>query len=349
MNEGNRVSHASFADVSDDMEFIEEEIVECHEDETPSSDFYYRSFDSCSNNTGNVMPGTGIQSSYYLPSTGIQSSYILPSTGVQSSYVLPSTGIQSTYEGGRQIPRAKKRQANATVTNDVEAAKRAKMQSHTSNTSRYYGPEQSGNCYVHGNAPINMNTQFIDPGYDQEQDYDDQAYDPEDHDLDIVSTAYDNVQSNEDFDNFVDLQYGDIDTKCITFDPIEEILAGKVDCLCTKQPMLQKLDKISENYNRPENVKYLLMPKVNPELWCTMSKFHRSRDLSLQSCQKYLVYGMSAVTQLLNDIYSARKNKTSFDLKQAQEKAYDALSFLGYSQYELNMKRREFLKPSVHP
>ena len=47
------------------------------------------------------------------------------------------------------------------------------------------------------------------------------------------------MQSNEEFDTFVDLQYGDTD---ITSYPIEDILAIKVDRLCTKKPMLQKLD-----------------------------------------------------------------------------------------------------------
>jgi hypothetical protein len=69
-----------------------------------------------------------------------------------------------------------------------------------------------------------------------------------------------------------------------------------------KRPEVEKLDKILEKFAPPENCEYLVVPKVNEELWYDLNKFHRSNDLAMQNIQKYLIGGVSAVTSVLNDV-----------------------------------------------
>jgi hypothetical protein len=72
-----------------------------------------------------------------------------------------------------------------------------------------------------------------------------------------------------------------------------------------KRPEVEKLDKILEKFAPPENCEYLVVPKVNEELWYDLNKFHRSNDLAMQNIQKYLIGGVSAVTSVLNAKYLA--------------------------------------------
>jgi hypothetical protein len=64
---------------------------------------------------------------------------------------------------------------------------------------------------------------------------------------------------------------------------------------------------------------------VNEELWYDLNKFHRSNDLAMQNIQKYLIGGVSAVTSVLNDVITCRKNNSAFDLKKGHENLFYAV------------------------
>jgi hypothetical protein len=69
----------------------------------------------------------------------------------------------------------------------------------------------------------------------------------------------------------------------------------------------------------------------------------------MQNIQNYLIGGVSAVTSVLNDVVTCRKNNSAFDLKKGHENLFYALTLLGYSSYELSMRRRFALRPHVNP
>ena len=54
------------------------------------------------------------------------------------------------------------------------------------------------------------------------------------------------------------------------------------------------------NYDRPENCKALVVPKINTELWNTTSlaKVTKEKDKLLQTAQKYLNQGLIPLVQL---------------------------------------------------
>ncbi|CAC5411388.1 unnamed protein product [Mytilus coruscus] len=68
---------------------------------------------------------------------------------------------------------------------------------------------------------------------------------------------------------------------------------------CSKKPDIFKLDNIMEKFAPPENCEMLAVSKVNEEIWLELSKMARSSDLSMQSIQKYIVGGISALTTIL--------------------------------------------------
>ena len=170
-------------------------------------------------------------------------------------------------------------------------------------------------------------------------------YDPDFQDDFLSVISGENAVDSGYFD-FVDLQYGGSDKRS---PPIVDGLATKIDQVCVKKPALEKLDKILEKFAPPENCNNLVVPKVNEELWYDLGKFPRSNDLAMQNIQKYLIGGMSAVTAVLNDIVSSRQNTSSFDVKKGNENLFYALTLLGYSSYEMSMRRRFALRPHIHP
>ena len=69
----------------------------------------------------------------------------------------------------------------------------------------------------------------------------------------------------------------------------------------------------------------------------------------MQNIQNYLIGGVSAVTSVLNDVVTCRKNNSAFELKKGHAHLLYALTLLGYSFYEISMRRRFALRPHVNP
>ena len=148
-----------------------------------------------------------------------------------------------------------------------------------------------------------------------------------------------------DFSEFEDMQYGGTDKKSPA---ILESLASKINQACVNKPNMEKLNKILDKFAPPENCVNLAVPKVNEELWLDLNRFHRSNDLAVQTIQKYLLGGMSAVAMALNEVVKCRTNNEPLDLQKANENLYYAVTLLGYSSYELSMRRRISLRPKVN-
>ena len=111
-----------------------------------------------------------------------------------------------------------------------------------------------------------------------------------------------------------------------------------------------------EKYDRPENCERLFAPKVNPEVWSRISNMGRRQDLKLVAIQKTLVAVGTALTQsghlLMNALqtggirrHEGGENNTMNEVLTLQ---VDALALLGHTNYDLSLRRREMMKPSLN-
>lgn len=91
-------------------------------------------------------------------------------------------------------------------------------------------------------------------------------------------------------------------------------------------------------YPPPKNIPFLDPPKVNATIWENLQPPTRSRDLKIQRVQKSLTRGISAMVNALSE-----------SEVQPSETQQDALALLCNANYELNLLRREFLKPDMGP
>ena len=115
--------------------------------------------------------------------------------------------------------------------------------------------------------------------------------------------------------------------------PIDEVMAVSLNYLMTNQLAEKPLLEMMEKYESPTNCEVLRIPKVNAPIWDSLNSKTRSADLKLQRVQKSLIKGMIANTQGV---------VTPTDSQQ------DAFTCLANANFELNMMRRELIKPDLN-
>jgi hypothetical protein len=88
-----------------------------------------------------------------------------------------------------------------------------------------------------------------------------------------------------------------------------------------------------ERYDIPSNIPFLCVPSVNASLWDSLKPRTRSVDAKVQKVQDSLVKGIIAFTK---------------DLVAPSDSFKDALTCLAHANFELNMLRRELIKPDLN-
>jgi hypothetical protein len=107
----------------------------------------------------------------------------------------------------------------------------------------------------------------------------------------------------------------------------DDTLTGKLKCI-----------------QRPANCDSLIVPKVNPLIWDKMQPSTRSSDIKMQKLQNVLLKGTVGVVEVINSLLD-QKDEQAHSLA---KKLTGSMAFTGHVIYELNMKRRELIKPDLN-
>ena len=122
-------------------------------------------------------------------------------------------------------------------------------------------------------------------------------------------------------------------------------LAAIVQKLLKDKPEEDKLNEIKKRYLRPKNCDMLAETRVNLPIWNNLSERARTLDLKFQKGQKSLIKGTTAVVQVVNDLIS----KPDMPSKgQLVNQLMDGVLLMANSNTQLNLRRREALKPELH-
>ena len=116
---------------------------------------------------------------------------------------------------------------------------------------------------------------------------------------------------------------------------VRDDIADGLKVMLSERLSIENMETIMDKYVPPENVPRLVVPRVNPHIWENIPARSKSRDLRLQKLQKPLVKGMIALTTQMNDNPTPEQEET--------------LALLAHANYELNMFRREAIKPDLIP
>ena len=115
-------------------------------------------------------------------------------------------------------------------------------------------------------------------------------------------------------------------------DEIDRGTASSLQYLLTNKLAEKHLTDLLEKYETPKNAKNLCVPKVNQQIWDSLRPHTRNNDLKLQKVQKLMVKGITAFA------------KNGGGLSEDQE---NGLTCLAAAIFEMNMLRREFIKPAL--
>ena len=120
--------------------------------------------------------------------------------------------------------------------------------------------------------------------------------------------------------------------------PVNENLASLVDTIMTKQQTWEQIKELKNTISRPENIKYLVSPQVNKEIWDMVPHDCQQSDVKLQKIQQNIVQGMIPIVECLD------MESISEEMKQ---KMMNSITLLGNAHMEMNVLRRNELKPKM--
>ena len=134
-------------------------------------------------------------------------------------------------------------------------------------------------------------------------------------------------------------------------DPINAKLASLVDKMVKTSLSEEKVREKHEKYNRLENCENLINTRVNPEIWTKVRSNTRSRDLKMQKLETSLLKSMIPIVKMsdkLLELKSNSKSASQSDVSEFLQLSLDSLALMGHSINEVDIKRRELIKPDLN-
>ncbi|XP_033635420.1 uncharacterized protein LOC117296548 [Asterias rubens] len=143
-------------------------------------------------------------------------------------------------------------------------------------------------------------------------------------------------------DNFEQLYAEDAPTADAVNDKLAKIVDKMVRHKLPEDKAVEKLKAIQ----RPTNVKNLECKRVNPEIWSSLKPKTRSQDIKFQKVQQALLKGIIPVVGVINSLMSSPAATQGIpDFKSEITKLLDAVAIIGHANQELNVRRRDLIKP----
>lgn len=131
---------------------------------------------------------------------------------------------------------------------------------------------------------------------------------------------------------------------------VNQHLAKIVHGLMREKLSDEVLTETQNRYNRPENCECLTTTKVNHLIWDKLKPDTRSTDIKLQRVQSTLVKGVIPMVSIVEKLVAARDKvpKDALDVPGLIKAATDAIALIGAANFELNMRRRDNIKPELN-
>lgn len=132
---------------------------------------------------------------------------------------------------------------------------------------------------------------------------------------------------------------------------IDAVLAANVNELFRQGMEEEQYSTIvkDEVTPRPGNCDSLVTVKLNQLVWDIVSPVARSKDKKLQNVETSLVKAACIVTKTVDSAAEMEKEakENGYDIGPIIDSCNDALALLGHANRQLNMARRDFLKPEL--
>lgn len=103
-------------------------------------------------------------------------------------------------------------------------------------------------------------------------------------------------------------------------------------------------------YQRPENCDSLVTVKVNPLIWEKLRSETRSADIKLQKVQTLIIKSVMPSVQVIETLNKVQDQIPTgiLDVPALMKQLSDGIALSSCASYELNMRRREAIKPDLN-
>ena len=130
---------------------------------------------------------------------------------------------------------------------------------------------------------------------------------------------------------------------------IEPKIASLVDSILSGKLSSETAKERGEKYFPPENCERVCTPTVNEEIWDLLPRRSRTVDLAFQRVQDTLIQGLSSLALLADRLVKEVQGNKSQNMMEVLHHAMDSLVLLSQTNWNLNLKRRELIKPDLNP
>lgn len=152
---------------------------------------------------------------------------------------------------------------------------------------------------------------------------------------------------SETSDNIIDALAQEMNVHESVGAPINEQIIKWVHSLLKEKMSEDKLKEKMAKYPKPENSN-LVAPTVNRLIWSKLTVQTRSVDLKFQKTQKSFISGLNALMMLTQELLKVSQKQIQMDHKALITMAMESLALFLHGNYELNLRRREMIKPDLH-
>ena len=135
----------------------------------------------------------------------------------------------------------------------------------------------------------------------------------------------------------------------VTSPAIEGKIAELIDNMLIGGLSAETVKERVEKHPPPENCKFLAVTMVNEEIWDLLPRKSRAVDLAFQRVQGPLLQGISALTNLAGKLVKDVHDGKTLNTRDVLNHVMDSVAMLGNTNWKLNMKRRELIKPELNP
>jgi len=107
------------------------------------------------------------------------------------------------------------------------------------------------------------------------------------------------------------------------------------------------IESLKTKIRVPENAKLIGVPKVNPEIWTSLSNRARMTDFRMQQMQQNTMYGLQSLAKIADLISKGQPSSTSF--AEIMQIVKDGVTLMGMGHQNLSLRRKYELKQHIQP
>ena len=135
----------------------------------------------------------------------------------------------------------------------------------------------------------------------------------------------------------------------VTSVAVEGKIAELIDNMLIWELSAETVKERVKKHPPPENCKFLAVTMMNEEIWDLLPRKSRTVDLAFQRVQEPLLQGILAPTKLAGKLVKDINDAKTLDTWHVLDHVMDSVAMLGNTNWKLNMKQRELIKPELNP